>query len=190
MFSDTASSRNPPLVEGMLKVDSPCVPTEYRRTSDTAYAATQERWLLWDPRDFFATNGPTLCGSVPELGVYRVDGALDRSFRILAHGPGVSIDDISWESAGAPRPLTPADSTRLDLEQLDRERGRSCTLETRNVDEAAELLRFRVETSPLVFRLSRYVATCFTVNEVFLLDAMREREVVAQFRVVRPRARP
>lgn len=42
------------------------------------------------------------------------------------------------------------------------------------------MLRFTVEGSPLLYRLSRYDLACVHMSEVFVLDALQGDDVVAQ----------
>lgn len=119
---------------------------------------------------------------------YDADGPGDWSFRVFAFAADLVLRDVSHETAGTPRPLAP-ERDRRDLVELDGSEAEenACTIELADIRGATELLRFHIEGMPYGFRLSSYVAACFHVTEIFLLEALQDEEVVRQYRLWRSR---
>lgn len=179
---------DPRAAEGMIDPDSPCAPDGYQRRQEVAYAGDPVNGWNWDAREFFDSLDWFGCPEFPIGAAYDATGPGDWSFRVLAFAPDLVLRDVSHENAGTPRPLAP-ERDRRDLRELDgsETEENACTIEPSDIRDAIELLRFHIEGTPYWFRLSSYVAACFHVTEIFLLEALQDEEVVRQYRLWRSR---
>lgn len=178
---------NPPELEGMLTVDSPCASEGYEARQGADYFA---RGLPADPGhtpDFFGTVDWFGCQAEPNVPVYQMGSQPEHSFRVIAFRPELEIRTIDYSVSGLTRPLTMAEAEEV---AVLRTRDAQCTLEPRRLDEARQVALFTTPNPGYNLRLSSHVEACTVLAEVFVLDVLKGGGIVATLRSTRWRGNP
>lgn len=178
---------NPPEVEGMLGVDSPCVSEGYHVRAGGRYLPREPTGHPGHTEDYFGTIDWYGCGGEPSVPIYHADIPLAVSFGVLALPLYIDVVAIDHSVRGDARPLT---ASEADEVASQRARDEQCTLEPHYLDGAKQIVQIATRNPAHILRLSSHISACTSLAEVFVLDIMDGDHVITTLRTSRWRGNP